>query len=191
MTNKILAIVGMCGAGKSEAADHLTRKGYQFLRFGQITLDIVKKRYGEVNEKNEKKVREELRQEYGKAAFAKLNIEKIEDLLKKGPVVADGLYSWSEYKVLKERFGDKLKVLAVHAPPKVRYDRLENRSSENDEESRFRSFTREEAKERDKSEIENIEKAGPIAMADFMVVNTGTIDELKEKIDSVTGEHDG
>ena len=41
---------------------------------------------------------------------------------------------------------------------------------------------RQEAKARDFAEIENIEKGGPIVMADFTIVNTGTIEELKEKL---------
>ena len=34
----------MCGAGKSVVSDFLVEKGYKFLRFGQITLDELKKR---------------------------------------------------------------------------------------------------------------------------------------------------
>ena len=67
------------------------------------------------------------------------------------------------------------------APPKLRYQRITNRSVEDDKDLRFRNFTKEEAEKRDYAEIENIEKGGPIAMADFTIVNTGTIDELKEK----------
>ena len=53
------------------------------------------------------------------------------------------------------------------------------------EKQRFRSFTEKEAKARDYAEIENIEKGGPIAMADFTIVNIGTIEELKEKVSEI------
>ena len=119
------------------------------------------------------------------AAFATLNIPKIDELLKKSNVVVDGLYSWSEYKVLKEKYKEAMYVVAVYAPPKLRYARLKNRSVENDQEQRFRNFTEEEAKARDYAEIENIEKGGPIGMADFTIVNTGTIEELKENIHKI------
>lgn len=181
MTNKIVCIVGMPGAGKSVVADELVKQGFAFLRFGQITLDKVKESGLEVNESNEKKIREGLRNGYGMAAFAILNIPKLDTLLKKSNVVVDGLYSWSEYKVLKERYGDSMYVVAVYAPPRLRHGRLKSRSVESDDKQRFRNFTEEESKARDYSEIENIEKGGPIAMADFTIVNTATIDELRER----------
>lgn len=182
MANKIICVVGMPGSGKSLISDELVKHGFLYLRFGQITLDKVKELGLKPTEANERKIREDFREEYGMAAFAVLNMPKIDRLLEKSNVVADGLYSWSEYKVLKEKYGDSMSVLAVYAPPKLRYERLENRSAKNDVALRFRSFTREEAKSRDYAEIENLEKGGPIVMADFTLVNTGTIEELKEKV---------
>lgn len=186
MSNRIICIVGMPGSGKSVVADELVKQGFAFLRFGQITLDIVKQRGLEPSEKIEKEIREGLRKEHGMAAFALLNIPKIDELLKKSDVAVDGLYSWSEYKILKEKYGGLMSVVAVFAPPKTRYERLTNRSVEGDEARRFRNFTKEEAKSRDYAEIENLEKGGPIVMADFTIVNTGTIVQLKEAVNRIT-----
>lgn len=185
MSNKIICIVGMAGSGKSIVSDELVKRGFSYLRFGQITLDKVKEEGLEPNESNERKIREKFRKEYGMGAFATLNIPKIEELLKKSNVAVDGLYSWSEYKILKDKYGDSMYVIAVYAPPELRYERLKNRAIANDEKQRFRSFTEKEAKARDYAEIENIEKGGPIAMADFMIVNTGTVEELKEKVNEI------
>lgn len=186
--SKIICVVGMPGAGKSLVSDELVKHGFAFLRFGQITLDKVKETGEAPTEALEKKIREDLRKEYGMAAFAILNIPKIEELLKKSNVVVDGLYSWSEYKVLKKKYGDLMRIIAVYAPPELRYERLANRKAENDKALRFRPFTKEEAKSRDYSEIENLEKGGPIVMADFNIVNTGTIEEVKEKVKAILSE---
>lgn len=169
-------------------ADEFVSQGFAFLRFGQITLDIIKERGLEPVEKNEREIREGLRQEYGMAAFAILNIPKIDELLKKSGVVVDGLYSWSEYKILKEKYGDSMSVIAVFAPPQLRYERLANRSVAGDEAQRFRNVAKEAAKSRDYAEIENLEKGGPIVMADFTIVNTGTVDQLKEKIGEISSQ---
>ncbi|KPJ54925.1 hypothetical protein AMJ47_02535 [Parcubacteria bacterium DG_72] len=179
--HKIVFIAGMTGAGKSVVADELVKNGFAFVRFGQITLDKVKEQGLEPIEENERRIREGIRKEHGQAAFALLNIPKFDELLKNSNVVGDGLYSWLEYKVLKEKYKDSMYVVAVYAPPEMRYQRLENRAVENDEKQRFRSFTRKEAKARDYAEIENSEKGGPIAMADFTIINTGTIEDLKQK----------
>lgn len=182
--NKVLAIVGMTGAGKTEAASVFKSQGWQFVRFGQITLDEVMRQGLEVNEKNEKKVREEMRATHGMAAYAILNQPVIDTSLKKGNVVIDGLYSWAEYKVLKNKYGDTLVVCAVHTSPKARYARLESRAERHgeDKEKKFRSFTPAESRSRDYSEIENLEKGGPIAMADYTVVNEGSLEELQRTV---------
>lgn len=186
----IVAIVGLCGAGKSEVANEFSNNGFTLVRFGQITLDEVKRRGLDVNEANERLVREALRHEHGMAAFAKLNVPVLEQLrAQRTPILIDGLYSWSEYKLLKEHFGDDLIVVAVYAPPALRYERLEHRHlrHQNDPTLRYRSFSKDEARSRDVAEIENIEKAGPIVMASFTILNTGTLDELKTDARRVRG----
>lgn len=185
MNNKIICVVGMAGSGKSEAADELARQGFIYLRFGQITLDKIKEKGLSPTAENERKVREGIRKKYGMAAFAVLNISKIDKLVNKFNIVIDGLYSWSEYKVLKDKYGKKLITLVIYAPPETRYVRLENRKKKNDKDQRFRSFTKKEAKARDYAEIENIEKGGPIAMADFTIINTGTKKELKQSVRNI------
>jgi dephospho-CoA kinase len=44
-----------------------------------------------------------------------------------------------------------------------------------------RPFNAQEAAERDKTEIENLEKGGPIAIADYYIDNSGSIKEFHEK----------
>jgi len=182
MANKIVFIVGMTGSGKSIVSDELVKSGFAYVRFGQLTMDELQKRGLEINEVNERAVREGLRKEHGMGAFATLNIPKFDENLKTANVVGDGLYSWTEYKILKEKYGDQMYVLAVYAPPKLRYDRLENRAENNSDNSRFRSIPRDKAQSRDYSEIENVEKGGPIAMADFTIINTGSVDEIKSQL---------
>ena len=188
MKHKLICLVGMCGAGKSEVADYLmSKRKYGFVRFGQITLDKVKELGKEPSEELERKIREDLRNRYGMAAFAILNIPKFDELLEKGDVIGDGLYSWEEYLVLKEKYGESLIVIATYAPPEMRYKRLENRAKKHGEDNnlRFRSFNQSEAAARDKAEIENLHKAGPIAMADYTILNTKKIIDLQKQINEI------
>lgn len=183
MSNKLICICGMCGAGKSEVSDYFKGLGaFAYVRFGQVVLDEVKKISQKPSEALEREVRERFRSEMGMAAIAIKNIPKILKELKHKNVIADGLYSWEEYLVLKERFRDDLVVIAVYAPPSIRYARLTGRANRHgtDESLRFRSFSTEQAEARDKAEIENLHKAGPIAMADYLIKNDATVDELKQ-----------
>lgn len=192
--NKLVCLVGMCGAGKSEVSDYLmSKRQFGFVRFGQVTLDKIKEMGKAPSEQLEKEIRESLRRELGMDAFAKLNIPKFDVLLKKSDVIGDGLYSWEEYLTLKNRYGEKMVVVAVYAPPAVRYARIANRSSKhgNDDKLRFRNFSPKEAASRDKSEIENLHKAGPIAMADFTLLNTGNKQNLRSQVDNILKEFYG
>jgi dephospho-CoA kinase len=170
---KVVAIVGMAGAGKSEVARVFEEHGFKKVRFGDITDEEIENRGLEPNEENERYIRQQLRKEHGMAAYAKLNLPRIDSSLKSSNVVVDGLYSWEEYTLLKERYGEKLTVITVWASPATRHARLAHRAE--------RPLTLEEAASRDKSEIENINKGGPIAMADFTVLNEASLEELERE----------
>ena len=102
---KIIAIVGMPGAGKTEATKYLETKNIPFVRFGQITDEGVKALGLPLIQKNERIFRERLRQELGMAAYAIKMKPKIDELLKDHDVIVlDGLYSWEEYIFLKKEF---------------------------------------------------------------------------------------
>ena len=173
----------MCGSGKSVACDVLKESGWQYLRFGQITIDRLKEEGKEITEANEREMREALRRKHGMGAYALLSLPRIDELLERDNVVIDGLYSWSEYKALKERFEDRFTVVSIYASPETRYRRLQDRAhGEEDREHRMRALTPKQANERDHAEIENLEKGGPIAMADYTIVNEFTLEQLKDGI---------
>ncbi len=167
---KVVALVGMPGSGKSEVAKVFEDNGYKTVRFGDVTDDEVKKRGLDLNEKNEKSVREEMRALHGMAAYAVLNLPRIQASLKSSNVVLDGLYSWEEYKYLIQELGKKFEIIAVWAPPRLRYSRLKRR--------KIRPLSPEQAKARDFAEIENVNKGGPIAMADYTIKNDSTLTSL-------------
>ena len=173
---KVVAIVGMPGAGKSEVARLFQKNGFARIRFGDVTDREVAKRGLELNEENERHIRELLRREQGMAAYAKLNLPVIDSALKDSDVVVDGLYSWEEHVFLKDYYGENLYVVAVWSSPRTRYVRLTRRID--------RPLTLEDAESRDRAEIENINKGGPIAMADFTIVNESSREDLVEKTKS-------
>ncbi|MBN1524305.1 MAG: AAA family ATPase [Spirochaetales bacterium] len=178
MEKTIIATVGMCGSGKSVAGEYLESLGFEKVYFGGITIEEVKRRGLEVNEANERAVREELRETHGMGAYAILSLPKIHALRQKDKLVLiDGLYSFSEYKILREKYGDELFILAVFTPKEIRYTRLGARE--------VRPLTRTEAISRDYAEIENIEKGGPIALADDTLHNGGTQQELVKALKDI------
>ena len=174
---KVVGIVGMAGAGKSEVARVFEGHGFKKVRFGDITDQELRSQGLEPNEENERHVRQQLRRKHGMAAYAKLNLPKIDKSLKSSGVVMDGLYSWEEYVLLKEHYGRQFTTVAVLASPGARYARLTART--------VRPLTPEETASRDRSEIENSSKGGPIAMADFVIVNEASLEQLERETERV------
>ncbi|MCY4061094.1 MAG: AAA family ATPase [Chloroflexi bacterium] len=175
---RALALVGMPGAGKTICADYLRGRGYFTLRFGAVVVDEVRRRGWDVNPANERSAREELRERHGMAAMAVISLPKLQEALTRHQcIIIDGLYSFSEYKLLLEELGAPLVLLAIAAPRRLRYQRLSTRPE--------RPLTALEARERDIHEIETLEKGGPIAMADYTLVNDGAPAELLRQLDSL------
>ncbi|MCI0474589.1 MAG: AAA family ATPase [Ignavibacteria bacterium] len=172
--NRILAIIGMCGSGKSEAVKFFEVNGFARVYFGSVVIEEMKSRGLEVNEKNERFIREDLRREFGMGVMALKSIDKIRNFLKTQNVVVESLYSWEEFKILKKEFGDTFRLICIYTTKSLRYSRLKERP--------FRPLTEAEAESRDISEIENLDKGGPIAFADYTVLNDTTLDELKLKL---------
>ena len=174
---KIVSVVGMTGSGKSEVAARFENNGFTRIRFGDVTDEEVKKRGLSLTEENERMVRESLREEHGMDVYARLNKPRIDTVLIDSNVVIDGLYSWEEYLFLKEEYGDNLCVVAVWSSPEIRYSRLIARQN--------RGLTHEEAASRDRAEIENVNKGGPIAMADYTIINESSIEYLLSEADGI------
>ena len=166
--------MGMAGVGKSEVAGLFEQDGFTRIRFGDVTDEEVGMRGLELTEENERRVRELLRKEYGMSAYAMLNLSRIDLARKQSDVVIDGLYSWEEYTFLKKYCGDDFYVVAVWASPKTRHTRLAGRSN--------RRLTLEEAASRDRAEVENVNKGGPIAVADFTIINESSLKELEKEV---------
>lgn len=179
MSKLILAVVGLPGSGKTEVINYLMQKlSCPKVYFGDIVMDELKNQGLEVNEVNERKIRESLRETYGMAAMAIKSLPKIKDaLVTNNHLLVESLYSWEEYLILQEEFGDDFKTLAVYASPATRYARLHQRP--------VRPLTEAEARSRDYSQITNLRQAGPISIADYTVINEGTMEELYVQVDKL------
>ena len=181
---KILAIVGMSGSGKSVAVDYLTEKGYPKVYFGGMIYKEMEKRgiIRTEDGESEKEFREMIRETEGKDWVVRQVIAETKDLIAAGQkrIVLDGVYSWTEYKTLKKEFPQCLTFIAIVVDKKLRYKRVAVRPN--------RAFDTAAIRERDRSEIENLEKGGPIAAADYYVLNNGTIEDVRTRVDEILKE---
>jgi len=174
-TPVVIAVVGLPGAGKTETSARFVK--HQFVRVGFNDLFYEEfDRWGlERNETNEQSVRDGMRKKDGLTVLAERALPIIEQSVQGGRhVLIESLYTWWEYKFLKERLRERFQVLAIYAPPCLRYARLADRPE--------RPYNAELARSRDCAQIESLQQAGPIAMADWTIQNTGTKQELFTRV---------
>ena len=70
--------------------------------------------------------------------------------------------------------------IAIVVDKNLRYARVAKRPE--------RAFDKNAIRERDRSEIENLEKGGPIGAADYYILNNGTIEDMQNEIDKILKE---
>lgn len=173
----IVAIVGLAGSGKTEAAEYFKSKNIPVVAFGKIINEYIDEHNLQHIENIHKKIREDIRKKYGMAAMAILNEKKIQEALGKNSIVViDGLYSWEEYLYLKQKFSNvKIYLLAIYADKHIRYTRASKR--------RYRKELYGE--KRDINELVGTNKGPAIAFADFLVKNNFSKEEFHDKLESV------
>lgn len=178
---KLLAIVGMSGSGKSVAVDYLASKGIPKVHFGNMIYQEMAKRGIErtPDGKSEKAFREMIRETEGQDWVGRQAVAEAKDLINAGQkrIVLDGLYSWTEYRLFLHEFPGAMTVIAVVMPRAQRYERVSNRPD--------RAFDAQAIRERDFGEIEKLEKGGPIAIADYYILNDGSVEDLEQQLDAI------
>ncbi|MEK7597473.1 MAG: nucleoside monophosphate kinase [Patescibacteria group bacterium] len=171
----IIAIVGLPGSGKTDAATYLKSKGLPIISFGKTVIDQVNQKNLPHSEKAHKEVREELRKKYGKEAMAVLNIDKIKTALKDNLIiVVEGMRSWEEYLYLKKVLPEvKLVIVCIYSEKLLRYKRISKR---NDMSEHY-------GEERDINEIVGINAGPTIAYADHVIKNNYSKEEFYDKLE--------
>jgi dephospho-CoA kinase len=176
-----IAVVGLAGAGKSTISRLLANDyGCSILYFGRVVIDELRSREMELSPENERAVRETLRDQEGMAVMAKRNLPELRARLQAGEhVVIDGLYSYDELKLLNSSIEGGIRLLAIHAPRRLRVERLAARS--------IRPLRCAEVVARDFREVEQLDKAAPIALADAHILNVGDQSALADSLEDALG----
>ncbi len=181
---KLLAILGMTGSGKSVLVEMLCKQGIPKVHFGNMLYREMEKRGIErtLDGASENAFRKEIRKSEGNDWVGRQAVAEVKDLITAGKkrIVLDGLYSWTEYRLFKHEFPGMLTTVAVVAPRALRYERLSKRPQ--------RPFTPRDAQIRDYAEIEDTEKGGPIAIADYYILNDGSLENLEANFSDILKE---
>ncbi len=176
----IIGITGTNSAGKGTIVDYLIKKGFKHYSVRDFLIEKIEERGLPINRENMRLIANQLREVYSSSYI-------IEELYKKakiagGDCIIESIRTLGEVAFLKEKPDSYL--ISVDADIEKRYERAIARKSETDKIS-FEEFKKQEEKEmfsRDNSH-QNLSKC--MELADFKVINNGTIEELEQKVQEI------
>ncbi|HUL39182.1 MAG TPA: AAA family ATPase, partial [Methanomassiliicoccales archaeon] len=165
---RILVLAGMPGSGKEEFVLVARSLSYDVVRMGDVVRAEAAMRGVQNSDKGVGGFANSERQAHGYDIWAKRCLP----CLKNRRTIIDGSRGLDELEIFRRELGDKVELVAIHAPQKQRYQRLLERGREDAPKSW------EEFLERDRREL-SWGLGNLIAMADTMLVNEGDLEDFK------------
>jgi len=171
---KILVTTGMPGAGKEEFLKICQARGTKVVRMGDVVRAKAREFGLDSSDSSVGTLANDERKRFGMDVWAKRTIPFVGGDL----VVIDGTRGPDEIRAFKNAFGEDLKVVAIHSSQKTRFARLKGRGRPDSPE------TMEEFEARERRELA-WGLGEVIALADHMVVNEGTLADLKREVNAL------
>jgi dephospho-CoA kinase len=174
----LIAVAGWSGCGKTTSVNYLCKAGAgEKIYLGETVLNEIHARGMSQGPESEQQVRLDLRAQYGQGAFAARAVPAIKRHLDQGTnVLVDAVFDPEEYRCFQENFAkdSELILLSIEACFETRARRVIARSP--------RSLTREQLRDRDKYEAENLRTAVVISGAHHKIANEGSIDDFQNNL---------
>jgi dephospho-CoA kinase len=174
----IIGITGTDGAGKGTVVECLKAKGFTHYSARSLIVAEIERQGLPVDRNQMRLTANEMRATHGnefviKQAFEKAQSEDVKD------VVIESVRALAEAEFLRSREGI---LLAVDADPNVRYKRVQGRRSATDQVS-YEQFLEHEELEKNDPDPNGMQKAKVIEMADYTIMNDGTMKELHAQVE--------
>ncbi|MEM3364536.1 MAG: AAA family ATPase [Candidatus Micrarchaeia archaeon] len=173
---KVICVTGMRGGGKTVFGGIARSMGLPIYEMRTIVVEMMEKESIEISNRNIREYAKSIREQFGKDVVAKKMVERIGNTHTKDDVIVIvGIRGMYETRTFREAFGEKnVILLAIYAPPKLRYERLVKKEAGIKENNSYEEFLWS-----DEMEL-GFGVAKAIALADVMIVNDGTIEEYTE-----------
>ncbi len=165
----VIATTGMPGSGKGELSRLFREAGYPVYVCGDVVRREAERRGLPKDSRTLGGLMFALREEGGRAAI----VRRLAPDVRSDPsrvVVVEGIRNLEEVEELRREFDVIL--VAVHSPPRLRYERLVARGRGDD------PRTPEEFRERDAREL-RVGVGDVIALSDLVIRNDGTLADLE------------
>jgi dephospho-CoA kinase len=175
----LIGLTGQNASGKGAIARYLGKKGFLYFSLSDILRNELKRRGKRSDREALLALGNELREEEGAGILAEL-------ILKCLPggrsCVIDSIRNPAEVEALRKR--KDFMLVAVEAPIGARFERIKNRGREQDPKT-FEAFVELEERESRGKEDNHQQLARTIALADFVISNDGTLEDLEDKVEKL------
>lgn len=176
----IIGITGKNGCGKGEVAGFLMESGYEYHSLSDLLRDELLSRGKETSRENLIAIGNEFRAAHGAGALAELVLQRIGI---DAHAVVDSIRNPFEVEVLRRRRKD-FHLLSIEASPEIRFKRTLLRDREGDPKT-YEEFLDVEAREASTSDPTTQQMDRTAEMADAVVYNNGTVEDLREQVRQV------
>ena len=179
---KVIAIVGLPGSGKSEAAAVAREEGVPVLTMGDVIRAECRERGLEITEETMGTVATDLREQGGDAAVADRSLPLIEaHMAEHETVLVDGIRGIAEVERFVDAFGEAFSLVSVEVPFDTRLQRIRERGRDPTAESRA------DLEGRDEREL-GYGMGEAMNAADVTIRNTGSLEAFRTQIRTLLDE---
>ena len=178
----IIGITGTIGAGKGTIVDYLVkRRGFAHFSARALIVEEIEKRGLPVSRDSMVAVANDMRRKHSPSWVAEQLFARAQAL--EGPAIIESLRTVGEVHKLQEQ--ENFLLLAVDADQKTRFARVQQRKDAQSDDVTFVQFAAQEAREMKNVDPTKQNLAGCIALADHVLRNDGTIEDLHEQVEGV------
>jgi dCMP deaminase len=175
----IIGLTGKNGSGKGAAADFLVESGYEYFSLSDSLRDELVERKKDTSRENLIAIGNELRQKYGAGVLAERILRKISI---DAHAVIDSIRNPFEVEALRRRTDFHL--VSIEADSETRWNRIKDRKRAGDPKN-YECFLDVERREASTSDPTTQQMDRTAEMADAVVYNNSTIEELRKQIRQV------
>jgi len=173
---RLIGLTGTNAAGKGEVASFYRKKGYDYISLSDIIREELRNRSLPASRENLIAVGNELREKSGPDILARRAAARIS-----GKTIIDSIRHPVEIEYLRS-LGSFI-LLAVDAPVEIRFERAKKRGRD-ESASTLEEFIEQENREKG-SGGNNQQLDRCLALADLMIINDGSLEELQQKLEKL------
>lgn len=175
----IIGLTGKNGAGKGVVAEILQKRDFEYRSLSDVIRDAIRAEGHKVTRERLIEMGRRLRREGGPSVLA----EKILKTLEPGKkYIIDSIRNPHEVLALRQK--KDFHLIFVDAEQKVRFERCKSRGRENDPHD-FAEFVRLEEAELHSTDVAGQQLVATAALADHILDNSGTLEELETSLDEL------